>query len=122
MIETTKEKFGFFCGNCGCLEAGTEPQEYIFSSHGDAICPECGASGEYANYRESEELMQCEGEELMQCEGWSGPCDRKDAVRFHMMTAYVEEEENYRTLCPECQKRSNEYWEEMWKAVWKAVR
>jgi hypothetical protein len=69
----------------------------------------------------------------MQCQGYDGPCDRTDAVRTRQNTAYVYEKEkiklkyiiygyveypdnekNYATLCPECQKQANEYWDQMW--------
>jgi hypothetical protein len=50
----------------------------------------------------------------MQCQGWEGPCDRQDAVRFHMRTQYYEEEKNYVVLCPACQQKCNEYWDDMW--------
>lgn len=48
------------------------------------------------------------------CEGWSGPCDSMDAVVHRMSTAYVNDEENFRILCPRCQKECDEHWEEMW--------
>jgi hypothetical protein len=69
----------------------------------------------------------------MQCQGYDGPCDRTDAVRTRQNTSYAYEKEkiklkyiitgqveypdnemNYATLCPECQKAANEYWRQMW--------
>lgn len=52
MIEYTQERFGFYCDNCGLTESGTERSKYKDSSHGDALCPECGEEGEYADYRD----------------------------------------------------------------------
>lgn len=53
----------------------------------------------------------------MRCEGFSHSCDNNDAVRFRMHTAYVDEEKNYMNLCPDCQKDSNEYWQEQWNEL-----
>jgi hypothetical protein len=50
----------------------------------------------------------------MQSEGWDWPCDRQDAVRFRQNTKYVNEEENWKVLCPACQKANEEYWRDMW--------
>lgn len=50
----------------------------------------------------------------MQCDGWHGPCDRQDAVRYRMRTAYVNDESNYVNLCPSCQVKCDEHWDEMW--------
>jgi hypothetical protein len=50
----------------------------------------------------------------MKCEGFLHSCDRDDAVRYHMHTAYVDEEQNYASLCPDCQQDSEEYWQDMW--------
>ena len=51
----------------------------------------------------------------MKCEGWAGfECENINAVRYKMDCAYQDEEKNYKTLCPECQEASDEYWKQMW--------
>lgn len=52
---------------------------------------------------------------IMQCEGWECPCDRQDAERIRMNTAYCDEEKNFRILCPECKKECDAFWEEEWR-------
>ena len=49
------------------------------------------------------------------CEGWEAPCDNKDAALCRMNTNYVKEEDNWKTLCPECQEACRLYWEGRWK-------
>jgi hypothetical protein len=41
-------------------------------------------------------------------------CERTDAVRQRQNTAYVDDEYNWVTLCPECMKENREYWDERW--------
>lgn len=51
----------------------------------------------------------------MKCEGWEGEkCNSNKAERYRMNTVYVEDEKNYRILCPDCQKACDAYWKEMW--------
>jgi len=74
----------------------------------------------------------------MQCQGFNGPCKRTDATRNRQNTQYhvnrkiskiqyvsgvrkIIDDENYATLCPECQKESNEYWAGMWAEYWSSV-
>ena len=45
----------------------------------------------------------------MKCQGVEGPCDREDAIRYRQRTQYVDEEKNWVTLCPDCQKVNNAY-------------
>lgn len=51
----------------------------------------------------------------LQCQGWEGTCDSQEAWRAHMNTQYINEEQNYNTLCPECWKACDEHWKEMWR-------
>ena len=51
----------------------------------------------------------------LQCQGWEGTCDSQEAWRAHMNTQYINEEQNYNTLCPECWKACDEHWKEMWQ-------
>jgi hypothetical protein len=51
----------------------------------------------------------------LQCEGFQGRCDSKNATRYHQRTAYVKEEMNWVTLCPECAKGNDAHWDDMWK-------
>jgi hypothetical protein len=41
-------------------------------------------------------------------------CGKEGAVRRRQGTAYVDDELNWATLCPECQERNDAYWNEMW--------
>ena len=41
-------------------------------------------------------------------------CDSLDATRRQQRTAYVDEESNFATLCPQCQELEDEFWDEMW--------
>lgn len=50
----------------------------------------------------------------IQCEGWFGPCESMNASRVHMYTNYVDEERNYRIMCPDCAEEADEYWNKMW--------
>lgn len=57
----------------------------------------------------------------LQCHGWDGPCDSKNAVRYHMNTRYEDEESNYITLCPVCQEACNAHWDEMWREYYAII-
>lgn len=46
------------------------------------------------------------------CEGYH--CTRTDAARQRQNTAYVDDAQNWVTLCPECAKENAEHWAEMW--------
>jgi hypothetical protein len=50
----------------------------------------------------------------LQCEGWEGPCENDTAVRRRQNTAYVEDERNWVTLCPECMAANDAHWKDMW--------
>lgn len=50
----------------------------------------------------------------MKCQGFSNDCDSTDAVNFRMDTAYIDEELNFKILCPHCQAESAEYWADRW--------
>lgn len=51
-----------------------------------------------------------QAENDMKCQG----CGKEGAVRKRQKTAYVKDEMNFATLCPECQERNDEYWQESW--------
>ena len=57
----------------------------------------------------------------MKCEGFGGKCEANDAVRYRMMTQYENEESNFMTLCPACQKESDDHWEEKRKEYYGMV-
>lgn len=50
---------------------------------------------------------------FVKCQGWSAPCSSLFAVRYRMPTGYIDEERNYRNLCPLCQEECEEYWDEI---------
>lgn len=50
----------------------------------------------------------------VQCQGFGGPCARVDAKRQRQNTAYAEEERNWATYCPACQKAADAHWKEKW--------
>jgi len=41
-------------------------------------------------------------------------CESTDAERRRQNTFYPDEEDNYVTLCPQCHKDNESYWEDMW--------
>lgn len=41
-------------------------------------------------------------------------CGCGNATRNRQLTEYTDEEDNFCTLCPDCQKRADEYWNDMW--------
>ena len=55
------------------------------------------------------------------CKGWEGPCKNTNAVRYHMNTVYVINDNNYKNLCPECQEACDEYWDERWKEYYAGI-
>jgi hypothetical protein len=57
----------------------------------------------------------------MKCKGFSRPCGKYKAVKYRMLTRYVETERNYEILCPVCQEESDRYWKEQWKEYWGMV-
>lgn len=54
------------------------------------------------------------------CQGSSGPCSNTGKRRIQN-TAYQNDESNYRTLCPECQKAEDKHWDEMWTNYYRSV-
>lgn len=50
----------------------------------------------------------------MRCEGWEGPCESMNAKRRRQNTRYVDDEQNWVTLCDECMKVNHAYWDDMW--------
>ena len=53
----------------------------------------------------------------MKCEGFGGTCERTDAIRYRTLTAYEDDEKNFMNLCPDCQKESDAYYEELWREM-----
>ncbi len=56
------------------------------------------------------------------CEGWCGPCENKNATRQRQNTCYHDDNMNWVTLCPECMKSCDEYWEERWKEYYSMIQ
>jgi len=50
----------------------------------------------------------------LRCQGFEGPCMRMDAKRRRQKTQYTDEERNWATYCPACQKGADEHWQERW--------
>jgi len=50
---------------------------------------------------------------MNECEGFYGPCGAP-GVRRRQNTAYVNDDDNYRCLCEQCQADADEYWEDAW--------
>ena len=50
----------------------------------------------------------------MRCGGWEGPCDSVNAKRRRQNTQYVDDAQNWVTLCDKCMELNNEYWKDMW--------
>ena len=48
------------------------------------------------------------------CKGFDGPCDNRNATRNSQNTQYADTKQNWRILCPDCQKAANEDWDEVW--------
>ena len=49
----------------------------------------------------------------MKCQGFNHPCNSDEAEHYRMNTKYVNEESN----CKDCQKDSDECWQEAWKST-----
>ena len=49
---------------------------------------------------------------MLTCEGCG--CVQSDVERYHQRTQYVNEEQNWVTLCAACRKQNDEYWDGMW--------
>jgi len=41
-------------------------------------------------------------------------CNALGAVKRRQNTAYVDDELNWKTLCPECQEENDKHWKDMW--------
>lgn len=41
-------------------------------------------------------------------------CDNYGATKRRQNTNYVDDEENFKTLCPKCQEENDKYWQERW--------
>lgn len=50
----------------------------------------------------------------LQCHGWEGPCKSKNATRQRQNTKYVDDTQNWVTLCPDCMRANEEHWADMW--------
>lgn len=55
--------------------------------------------------------------DLLVCQG----CEKKRAIRRRQNTAYVDDERNFATLCPECQDEADKYWKEEWDNYYNMV-
>ena len=53
------------------------------------------------------------------CEGFDDYCYNKNATYNRQYTSYTQDELNFRWFCPDCQKLSNAYWEEMWEEYYR---
>lgn len=56
------------------------------------------------------------------CQGWEGPCTSKNARRRRQNTQYVNDEANWVTLCDECMKDNDAYWDERWAEYYASIR
>jgi len=54
------------------------------------------------------------------CQGFDGPC-KNPGIRYHQRTQYSEEESNWVTLCPECRKVNDAFWDEMWADLYSGI-
>lgn len=57
---------------------------------------------------------------MEQCQGFDGPCNN-EGERYRQNTYYPNEDDNWRTLCPQCRQWNDEYWEERWEEYWAGV-
>lgn len=48
-------------------------------------------------------------------------CRRLGARRTRQNTAYHNDEDNWKTLCPECQKANDEHWAEAWQEYYSGM-
>ncbi len=46
-------------------------------------------------------------------------CGAMTASRNRQRTAYENDESNFATLCPTCQREADEYWSEMWNEYYR---
>ena len=46
-------------------------------------------------------------------------CGKPNAITYHQRTMYVNEEDNWVTLCELCKEENDEYWDEMWKEYYR---
>jgi hypothetical protein len=56
-------------------------------------------------------------ESKMKCQ----KCGKEGATRNRQNTAYVNDESNFATLCPECQEEATEYWNSQWNDYYRMV-
>lgn len=62
-------------------------------------------------------LYKLFGQTGERCEGaceMTNHCKSRNATRYHQRTQFHNEEQNWVTLCPECRKHNDAYWDEMW--------
>lgn len=52
------------------------------------------------------------------CQGVYGPCPNHNAARQRQNTAYVDDSQNWVTMCPECAAINANNWEEAWAEYW----
>ena len=51
------------------------------------------------------------------CDGFEGPCS-EEGERYRQNTKYVNEDANYKVMCPKCREANDEYWADMWSDYW----
>ena len=49
-------------------------------------------------------------------------CGSNKGKKNRQRTAYVNDEENFIILCPKCQKKEDEYWDDMWNEYYSGLR
>lgn len=89
-------------------------------------CPKCGKVMQLTSVEwngvKTAEVYCCEWcgrrEPVIRCE----VCGAPGAERRHQMTAYVNKESNYKTLCGDCQDEADEYWKDMWNEYYSIVQ
>lgn len=52
------------------------------------------------------------------CQGWERPCESRNATRQRQDTKYVDDDQNWVTLCPCCMKANAEHWADVWADMW----
>ena len=60
-------------------------------------------------------VAKLRGETGIQCWGVDGPCSSMNATRQRQNTAYVNDEQNWVVMCPECAAANEAYWDDMWR-------
>jgi len=59
--------------------------------------------------------VSCTG---VRCHGWDSPCESMNATRRRQDTAFVDDAQNWVTLCDHCMAANKAHWDEMWQEVY----